>query len=71
MTVMMLVTCVAAAADSRSRRAATAPASPHVVVVMADDLDVEIAETMLALGLLRSARSPTKRSKAFARAMRM
>jgi hypothetical protein len=36
--------------DGGRRRAQAAPARPHIVVIMADDLDVHTTETMLALG---------------------
>jgi N-acetylglucosamine-6-sulfatase len=48
---LAVVTAVLVAAAVGSRPPA-ALAAPHIVVVMTDDLDVEIAETMLALGFL-------------------
>ena len=49
----LLVTLVALADAAPSRRAeATFPAQPHIIVIMADDLDVHTAETLLALGFM-------------------
>ncbi len=40
-------------ADAPARRAEAAfPAQPHIVVIMADDLDVEMVETLLAVGFM-------------------